>query len=288
MARASHGARLVTAAAAFLALGCGATGATAVAAAAERVDIYHTQTIVTGQREETRAVGLANGLRDVLVKASGDPRLLGDPRVEAMAGEAAAFVVGFRYHDRMSGIPVHDEQGTRDRPYDLIVDFDPAKIDAALRSLGRATWDPMRPRVAVIFGVDNGARTYMLAGGGGGGGDLGRDERESLAAAAERRGLPVVLPNAAALADAGVRYETVPAAEPATLDALAASAGGDVALAGRMAWSDQENGWIADWRLPSPAGDTYRWRVHAATFDEAFRRGLGGAAQVLSGNDRPD
>jgi hypothetical protein len=31
----------------------------------------------------------------------------------------------------------------------------------------------------------------------------------------------------------------------------------------------------------------HRWQVRGVTFDEAFRRGIGGAAQVLSGNGDP-
>jgi hypothetical protein len=34
-------------------------------------------------------------------------------------------------------------------------------------------------------------------------------------------------------------------------------------------------------------GQTRRWQVRGVTFDEAFRRGTGGAAQVLSGNGDP-
>jgi len=34
-------------------------------------------------------------------------------------------------------------------------------------------------------------------------------------------------------------------------------------------------------------GRTHRWQVRGVTFDEAFRRGTGGAAQVLSGNGDP-
>jgi uncharacterized protein len=103
-------------------------------------ELYEARTIVTGQGEENRAGGFATALEAVLVKVSGDPRLLGDPRVEAMAGEAGSFVEAFRYRDRMAGIPVHDEQGTRDRPYDLFVSFRPGDIDALLRSLGREKW----------------------------------------------------------------------------------------------------------------------------------------------------
>ena len=96
-----------------------------------------------------RRFGFPLCLEQVLVKVSGDPRLIGDPEVATLAGQAATFVTDFAFRDRMAGIPVHDEQGTRDRPYDLTVRFDPAKIDAALRSLGREPWSASRPRGGV-------------------------------------------------------------------------------------------------------------------------------------------
>jgi hypothetical protein len=37
-----------------------------------------------------------------------------------------------------------------------------------------------------------------------------------------------------------------------------------------------------DWR-----GQMHRWQIRGATFDETFRRGIGGAAQILSGNGQP-
>ena len=57
---------------------------------ASRVEnLYRAQTIVTGQGEESRAAGFAEALEEVLVKVSGDPRLIGDPRVaELLAGPA--------------------------------------------------------------------------------------------------------------------------------------------------------------------------------------------------------
>ena len=94
----------------MLALGRG------TAAADNNDDLYRTETIVTGQGEENRGLGFAACLEQVVVKVSGDPRLLGDPGVAALAGQATTFVADFGYRDRMAGIPVHDEQGSRDRP----------------------------------------------------------------------------------------------------------------------------------------------------------------------------
>ncbi len=227
------------------------------ATAAEIDDLYQGQTIVTGEREETRGPGFAECLEDVLVKVSGDPRLIGDPRVAEMAKQAGIMVGEFRYHDRMAGIPHHDEQGTRDRPYDLIVRFEKAKIDAALRSLGRAPWTASRPRIVVFLGMRNLLASYMLAEDG------------------DR-----------ALEQAGVSFESLPAADLARLDAAAQAMGGDRALVGRMAWSDEAMSWVADWRLRS-AGETEQWQVRSLTFDDGFRKALGGAAQILSGNGPP-
>jgi hypothetical protein len=258
-------------------LGCGSAGA------ADSDDLYEARTIVTGQGEQSRRVGFPLCLEQVLVKVSGDPRLIGDPKVAALAEEAATFVADFAFRDRMAGIPVHDEQGTRDRPYDLTVRFDPAKIDAALRALGREPWRGPRPRVTVLVGVDIGETPYVLASDG----RRGRDQREALADAATRFGIPIALPDEAALAAAGLSYAKLQALDPGDLDATARALGGDLALAGDLVWSAEALGWIAAWRMDA-AGKSHRWQLRGVSFDDAFRTAMSGAAQILSGHGVPD
>jgi hypothetical protein len=254
------------------------------AAVASRVEnLYRAQAIVTGQGGESRDIGLAEALEDVLVKVSGDPRLTDEPRVAVLADKAPMFVDAFRYRDRMAGIPVHDEQGTRDRPYDLIADFNPAKVDAALRSLGRAPWTGPRPRLAVFLGVRIGGAEYVLASDG----DRGRDQRDALAAEADRLGMPTMLPSEAALTEGNLTVETLFTAEPAHLDAIARAVGGDSALVGRLTWSDEALGWLSDWRL-AENGESHSWRNSGGSFDQAFHKGIGGAARILSGNGEPN
>jgi hypothetical protein len=254
------------------------------AAAGDAGDLYRGRTLVTGQTEATRAPALARCLTDVLIKVSGDPRLSVDPKAVDLARDAAKYVREFRYRDLMADLPVHDEQGTRDRPYELTAWFHPATIDATLRALGREPWTAARPRVAVLLHVRHGARTYRLSSDG----DHGPGMREALADAAGRAGLVVALPNEAALTKAGSSLQA-PQWSPsdlAGLDAIAKTAGGDVALAGSLVWSDTALGWIATWRLPWQ-GRTYRWQIKGVNFDEAFRAGMRGAAQILSGNGQP-
>jgi uncharacterized protein len=270
----------VFAAAVLLATFAGPAGV----AAAVVEDLYQAQTIVTGQGEANRMVGFARCLEDVLVKVSGDPRLIGDPRLAPLTGEAAPLVTGFSYYDRMSGIPVHDEQGTRDRPYDLTVTFDRDKVDAAVRSLGLAPWGASRPRLVVFAGLRNGAVIQVLSSDGDG--DRGRDRRDALFAAAAKRGLPIALPSAAALAGEKLDFVRLQGAGMARLDALARRNDGDMALAGRLVWVERPLGWTAQWRI-AWQGTTYRWRITGVSFDDAFRNAMEGAEQIMSGHGRP-
>ena len=247
---------------------------------AAEADLYRSVTFVTGQMEETRGPGLARCLEDVLVKGSGDARLIGDPAVVALGNHAADFITDFSYHDRMSGMPVHDEQGTRDRPYDLTVNFKPGKIDAALRTLGREPWTTHRPRVAAFVGVLSRDTAYVLSKDG----NRGQGQREALLTAAERYAIPLVLPSEAAISDAALNLT---GAVPTGLNAAVRKIGGDVALTGSLVWSDESLGWIADWRLVSE-GRAYRWGIKGVNFDDAFRNAIRGAAQILSGHGQPN
>jgi hypothetical protein len=276
MSTASRASPLILLLAAMIMLGCGHASAAGID------DLYQCRTIVTGQGEESRRFGFPVCLEQILVKVSGDPRLTGDPEVALLAGQAATFVTDFAFRDLLAGIPVHDEQGTRERPYELTVRFDPAKIDAALRALGREPWAASRPRVAVFVGVDLGGTRYLLASGA----RRGRDQREALAAAAERFGLPIALPDQAALAKAGLSDRDLPAPDLPRLAAAARAIGGDLALAGNLVWSEQALGWIADWRMDG-SGKIYRWQIRGVGFDDAFRNAMAGAAQILSGHGQP-
>jgi uncharacterized protein len=262
----------------FIALGILRAASSATVGSVD--DLYQARTIVTGQGEENRLRGFPLCLEDVLIKVSGDPRLVDDPRLGLFQAQAPTFVVSFDYHDRMAGLATHDEQGTRDRPYDLIVHFDRGKIDAALRSLGLTPWTKARPLVVVVFGMKQATATYVLT----------RDgdrvgPKESLAAAAEKRGIPILIPSTRELAMHRVAWEDL-TGDMVGFDAIRRGLGADVALAGQLIWQEEELGWAASWSLVAADG-VHRWQVRGVTFDAAFRNALGGSAQILSGHGDP-
>jgi hypothetical protein len=168
--------------------------------AAPAESFYRAQTSVTGQGGANRIIGFAACLEDVLIKVSGALTLEGDPRLNPYKSRSADFVSAYSYHDQMSGTPKRDEQGTRDRPYDLIVDFDDKKINDVLDSLGVKPWLSRRPILGVFVEMEQGSRQYVAAS------DAKQSDlqRDSLLAAASKRGMMIVLPDAAALAKANI------------------------------------------------------------------------------------
>jgi hypothetical protein len=250
--------------------------------APQLLDLYQARPIVTGTGEPNRAIGFALALEEVLFKVSGDARLYGDPRVKALGENAGALVESFSYRDRLEGIPIHDEQGSHDRPHDLTVTFDQAKIDAALEGLGLAPWREKRPTLLVVLRVINGDQRFLLFTRG----EKGDDMRDSLANATFRTNINALLPGESfrlflAVAPPGT------ADDPAALAGVARQELCDRALTGTLEFSDAEHGWRTTWRIVGPDGKTYQWHQRGVSFDDAFRNALRGAAQVLSGHGAP-
>ncbi|WP_257168357.1 DUF2066 domain-containing protein [Bradyrhizobium sp. SRS-191] len=251
--------------------------ATCHAVRAETDLLYRAETVVTGQGEDNRRVGFAACLEDVLIKVSGAFQLKDDPRLVPLKARAGEYVTAFDYHDQMSGKPKHDEQGTRDRPYDLIVTFDRGKIDGLLQTFNVRPWLTPRPSMAVIVAMSSGSRTFLVTSD-----DRQSDlQRDALRAAASKRGLDVLLPDVSRAGVVALGSADLP---PATLASSLPGAG--ATLLGHLTWDDSDLGWVSQWQLDA-AGATHRWQFRGVTFDEAFRRGLGGVAQILSGNGAP-
>lgn len=238
--------------------------------------LYQAYEIVTGTDMRQRPWGFAHTLREVLVKVSGDPRLKTDPRAAPLADRAADFVACFRYADQMADIPLHDEQGTYDRPYKLTVTFAPEKIDALLATLGDHPWRGERPVVMPVLLV-HGRKPppYLLSAEA----PEGADQRGAFATAAGQFGLKFRIPTDAQLTDWGISLDHLPPAPPP-------SNAKEAIVFGTLDWNEALPGWVGKWRLRWDGRD-HEWGVSGVNYDAAFRDILGGTELIASGNGSP-
>lgn len=244
--------------------------------AQQRSELYQATVIVTGYDTRSRPFGFAQALRAVLVNVSGEPRLRDDARVAALAARAGRWVASFSYVDRMAGRPIHDEQGTRDRPYNLTVKFVPARIDKALADLGERPWRGTRPVVVPVLAVRFGTASYLLSAES----PAGIEQRAAFADAARAFDMTVRFPTEAEFAAWGIRAGHSP-----VLPATTATAGARVA--GTLEFQEALPGWVGAWRMRW-RGVEYAWGVRGGNYDEAFRDIVRGVLRVASGHGAPE
>lgn len=245
----------------------------APARGAPGAELYRAETIVTGTGEAERRRGFREGLTEVIVKLTGDSRLPDDPRLDETIRAPERWVAQFAYEDRMKNLPVHDEQGTRERPHFLRMEFQPARLDRELERLGLSKWTE-RPTIAVWLAIRTEAGSYVLHASG----PEGYGQRASLLGSAKRRGLQIALP------EADRTEPTVGVSDIAGDDLpklVAASPPASALLSGVL--SIAEGGfWDIEWRLHH-RGRSRAWARKGITFDVALLNGLDTAALVLSG-----
>lgn len=225
-------------------------------------DLYKAQTIVTGTGEAERRRGLRVGAAEILSKLTGDATLDATPKGKAFIETAVNTVAGLEYEDRMKDIPVHDEQGTRDRPHFLRMHFDRTRIDAALREHGLKKWEGRRPLVAVWLGIAEATRKYVLMRHG----PEGYGQREVLKEASQRSGVPVILPEAGRTA---ITYEIVAKGDAATIRKETEALGADGILHGTLDFDGKAH-WNTHWTLNGGIVQS-QWSATGQTFDEALR-----------------
>ena len=243
---------------------------------------YQGKTIVTGQRDETRIPGFKRALVDALKKVSGDPAITPEEVRAAIGNDVQAYVKSYSEQDRMADIPIHDEQGTRDRPFDLTVDFHPEKIDSLLKTLGRQAWQDARPQTLVLLVVHFDSNSYVLTSDE----DQGIDQRDALVATAWQAGLPIALPMAGSFGKAGLTPDSLFPTTAESVENLRLRLGVDHLMAGSIVWKSGMQGWKAEWNF-DVKGQNHHWQIQDVNFDDAFRSAMRGGTQILSGHGEP-
>jgi uncharacterized protein len=242
--------------------------------------IYQATVITTGSDSRFRDAGFAQALREVLVKASGEPRLAKDPRVDGMVLQAEKLVAFFSYRDQMEGTHHHDDQGTYDRPFELTVQFDWSSINAALARLGEKPWLGERPTLVPVILVRGHERpfdrTYLIS-------DeesAAAAQRDSLSYCAQKYGLGLRVPSPADLKIWNVRPSQFP--RPS-----ASAATNKLLVVGTLDFGQRTFGWAGMWKA-NWRGIDYDWGISGVSFDKALDNLVAGVARIASGHGRPD
>lgn len=145
---------------------------TAAAAPAETLgDLYTVSVPYTGDNE----AAFRQAMRDVLVRATGQPNAPALENLAPLVAEASRYVTSFR---RAGG-------------NQLSVSFDGAAIENAIDASGLATWGNERPVTLVWLALDRGGGRRTLVSSS----DTSA-EKAQVDASASRRGLPIVWPEA--------------------------------------------------------------------------------------------
>jgi hypothetical protein len=239
--------------------------------------MYRAAAIVTGTDMRQRPWGFAKTLREVLVKASGDPRLVDDPRIAPLAARAHRFVACYDYVDLMADVPVHDDQGTYDRPYRLTVEFDPAKINALLARFGDRPWRGARPVILPVLLVRGPMPPpYVLSA------EIprGAAQRGSFANAARQFGMASRMPASAELKLWGISAGHFPTAP------VPIGSNGDFVVIGVLEWRASLPGWVGTWHTRWRGAD-YAWQISGVNYDAAFRDIVRGAMLIAAGHGAP-
>ncbi len=182
-------------------------------------------------------------------------------------------MLSFEYEDRMKGIPLHDEEGTRKRPHFLRVVFSKPAIDAELNKLRLREWGSARPLIGVWLDVRTAEEGYILPSGGPDG-----YGQSAVLVIPRSRGIPMLSNDRD---ENLLRFDDAPNIDFDKLNAVMPEA--DVLLAGTL--SITTNGhWNMIWRLHTASSDK-RWALKDVTFDKALKSGLTRSALALSGND---
>jgi hypothetical protein len=219
----------------------------------------------------SRPAGFARCLREVLVKLTGDPALGGDPRVPA---DAAPFVSRFSYLDPVAHRRPHDDQGSYDRSYDLTVQFDRARLDALVASLGRKLWTEARPVILPVIRMRGTERPWLIDFPVTADDPQAEPQRLALRNAAARYGVRIRFPEGALV---GALEASMDAPEPDTMTRAEA-----ILVVGALRWTPADLGWSGGWRTRW-LRTTHAASVRGVSFDDAFDRLVRGTVQLAAG-----
>ena len=217
---------------------CLALGLLVLAARAETVKgLYEAEVPVAGQDEQSRAVAVDAGFRQVLLKVAGSSRVLDNPAVAAVLPRADNYLLQF-YFTQISYPP--RDSGPAAEP-GLHVAFTPRAVNDILRRAGAPMLPPNRPATLLWLALDDGSGARLLS-------------RATDTAVADwigfhaaRRAMPLLFPQMDLEDSAALAPEQVWALDGDAALGASARYGVESVLIGRLVRAS-DGSWLGEWR----------------------------------------
>lgn len=237
----------------------------ATGAAVEVAGLFEAAVPVANQGAGERKRAVAEGFRQVLVKASGQRAVLSNPAVQQELGKAESLLGSWRYETVKREPGAGPVAATPEASPRIRLAFDAGSVLGVLNRAGAPVWSASRPQVFLWVTREGPAATVFA---------LGTTQAEALVDMAGQRGLPVVVPPPGAVPVA------VAEGTPVVVSGMAARAGAQVVLAARLSAAA---GKVRATGFLKQESAEQCLEVTAAGEEEALRELLAAAADHLGG-----
>lgn len=241
--------------------------------AADIHGLYEAEVPVFGQDQEQRDEAMQSALLEVLIKVSGSGDIANRPEMAEFLAKPSQFVEQYRYRNRPSDKPF--SEGENSSTQLLWVSFDKQAINKLLTNKGLPIWGHSRPTVLVWLAIQDQGDRYLL-----GTGSSSSEFQVALQHAAQRRGLPFLLPLLDLQDQISLKVSDVWGDFQEQILKASARYQTEAILVGRI-YQDAGLQWHAQWGLYAN-GDRLHWELEGPSQDFVLDGGVGGAADALA------
>lgn len=223
---------------------------------------------VPDQSPELQSAAFASGLQQVLVRLSGDSKVL----EKLDTPPAGRYVKQFRYNNIEDEIQLQPGAEPLIPMLELWIQYDEDRLVSLLRNNNIPVWFSKRDTAVVWLAVRDGMRHYLL-----------RDDDESqlktaMETAAAGRGVPMIWPRYDGADRASLRFADVWGGFEMPLREVSNRYANGPVIAVNMAWTS--NGWVGEWYLHD-AGQSRYWMVENLDYTSLIASGMDKLADEL-------
>ncbi len=152
---------------------------------AEPIDLYEYHSLVATQTRPERNQATADGLAEIMIRASGQAGVLKNAGVKSALRNPSRYLLEYRYLSTDKTIEVDNKTVPA---YQLILKFSDSSIEKLLRDQQLPIWPANRPSVMVWLVVDEGKTKRIISE------QYLPEGIEAIEASGAQRGLPVITP----------------------------------------------------------------------------------------------